>query len=319
MKVSVCILTYNHKAYIEQCVESALAQKTNFEFEIVIGDDGSDDGTSEICAGFAKRFGNVKHVLQDRKNIIYINGRITGRYNFISLLGQMQGEYIAMLDGDDYWTDPDKLQTLVNFLDKNSRFSFAFHSCRIIENGIVRKDYLNEHTPDEIDLCYLARNGNCMRTMSVVFRNIYKESIPDIFYRAPVGDYPFHIHNARYGKGKFIKKEMGVYRKHASGIWSSYKSVEMKKEWLNMLMDMSKQDTYPDIKQAWSEHMAEIAFSIGSLLEEEKDETAIIYFNTAKEFSPAQYEKLKNRPLAKKSIYQTVKEFFRNNHVWLYL
>ncbi|HYG49862.1 MAG TPA: glycosyltransferase [Flavobacteriales bacterium] len=320
MKVSVCTLTYNHVNYIKECIESALAQKTNFDFEICIGDDGSNDGTSLICADYARRYKNVKHILQDRKNIIYINGRATGRYNFISLLGMMQGQYIAMLDGDDYWTDSNKLQSIVNFLDHNRDFSFAFHSCSITENGTVRKDYLNQYTPDVIDLAYLARNGNCMRTMSVVFRNIYKQGVPEFFYHTPVGDYPFHIHNARHGKGKFIKKDMGVYRKHTAGIWSSYKSVEMKKEWLKMLEDISQHDSDPHILRQWREHMTEIAFSIGSILEKENDAEADSYYARAEAYAPDVCKKLREKPVqpANKSILKRIKKIitgsFRGNY-----
>ncbi|MEZ4781129.1 MAG: glycosyltransferase [Flavobacteriaceae bacterium] len=115
--VSVVVGVYNHERFIKLCLNGILMQKTDFKYEIILGEDASTDGTREICKEYAKRFPDkIKLFLRSRKDVIYINGNATGRYNFIENLKACQGKYIALCDGDDYWTDPLKLQKQVDFL-----------------------------------------------------------------------------------------------------------------------------------------------------------------------------------------------------------
>src|SRR5690606_24113344 len=118
MKLSVCIQTYNHAPYIAQALDSVLMQETDFDFEILLGEDESTDGTREICQEYARQHPDkIRLFLNSRENVIYINGRPTGRWNFMNNLRHVRGEYVALLDGDDYWTDPRKLQKQVDVLD----------------------------------------------------------------------------------------------------------------------------------------------------------------------------------------------------------
>jgi len=123
MKVSVVIVTYNHVKYIRNAIVGALMQKTNFEYEICIGEDESNDGTREICIEYANKYPDkIRLFLRSRKDVIYINGHPTGRLNFIETLKQTKGKYIAICDGDDYWIDPNKLQKQVDFLEENPEY-----------------------------------------------------------------------------------------------------------------------------------------------------------------------------------------------------
>lgn len=116
MKVSVCITTYNLEKYICQTLDSILSQKTNFDFEILIGDDASSDSTSKILKDYEAKYPNkIKLVLHERN--IGVNR------NDYSLISVAQGEYIAWCDGDDYWIDDNKLQEQADILDKNSEYS----------------------------------------------------------------------------------------------------------------------------------------------------------------------------------------------------
>ena len=109
--VSVCVVAYEQKDFIRQCLDSILGQKTNFEWELIIGEDGSTDGTKEICEDYAKRYPDkIRLQLRSRQEVIHINGRPTARYNIIQTIKASKGKYIAILEGDDYWTDPRKLQ-----------------------------------------------------------------------------------------------------------------------------------------------------------------------------------------------------------------
>jgi glycosyltransferase involved in cell wall biosynthesis len=231
--VSVCITTYNHAAFINEALDSVLMQKVDFPIEILLGEDDSSDGTREICIAYVeKNKDKIRLFLHKRENVIHINGRPTGRYNFLNNIRNAKGKYIALLDGDDYWTDPLKLQKQVSFLEKNPGYSVSFHKTNKMVNRELKTDYLNETTPvttgfKEISL------GNYIRTLSVVYRNDFK--IPEILTETPVADYVIHVLNAQKGNIHFLNEIMGVYRMHEGGIWSSYKHVRMQEEWVQML------------------------------------------------------------------------------------
>ena len=133
--VSVCVQTYNHEKYIKQCLDSILAQVTSFDFEIILGEDDSNDNTRNICIDYAKNSPEkIKLFLRHRKDVIYINNVPTGRYNFISNLNESRGKYIALCEGDDYWTDKNKLQKQVDFL--KSKDITVINHMALVDNDI---------------------------------------------------------------------------------------------------------------------------------------------------------------------------------------
>src|SRR5690606_37807476 len=134
--VSVCVQTYNQEHYIKQCLEGILMQQTTFPFEIILGEDESNDGTREICKQYAAQYPDkIKLFLRSRKDVIYINGNPTGRFNFIENLKACSGKYIALCEGDDYWTDPLKLQKQVDFLESNKEYVIHSGVAQIIRDG----------------------------------------------------------------------------------------------------------------------------------------------------------------------------------------
>ena len=128
-KVSVCLITYAHANYLETCLQNILNQKVNFDYEIIIGDDCSPDRTAEIVKKYAEQF--------PEKIKAFIRPQNAGaKINFLHCFFECQGEYIVHIEGDDYWTDPQKLQTQVDFLDANPNASACFHNAEIIfEDG----------------------------------------------------------------------------------------------------------------------------------------------------------------------------------------
>ncbi len=126
--VSVMIRTYNHVDFIRQAIESVLIQKTSFNFEIIIGDDQSNDGTREICMAYAEKYPEkIRLFLHHRENNIQVYGSNTPTFMFGYNIYQTKGQFIAFLCGDDYWTDPEKLEKQYRFLEQNSKYSFAIH------------------------------------------------------------------------------------------------------------------------------------------------------------------------------------------------
>jgi len=227
-KVSVCITTYNHEKYIAQAIESVLMQNTNFEFEILIGEDESSDSTRSIVKAYKKRHPEkIRLFLNYRKNVIYINNRPTGRFNLIKNLTNAKGQYIALLDGDDYWTDRNKLQKQVEILDRNPDISLCFSNLDILENNHKQSFYednpthrLSKKIPNKIttleDIC----QGNFIHTSTVVYRNQIA-TFPDFFYKVGYGDWTLFCLIAQHGNLLFIEDYTSVYRSHDGGIFSS--------------------------------------------------------------------------------------------------
>src|SRR5690606_1387456 len=108
--VSGCVQTYQQVKYISKCLDSILAQRTDFPFEIVLGEDESNDGTREICKAYQEKYPEkIRLFLRRRQDVIFIDGKPTGRYNMLENLRMARGKYIALCEGDDYWIDTEKL------------------------------------------------------------------------------------------------------------------------------------------------------------------------------------------------------------------
>lgn len=217
--VSVCIQTFNQKNYIKQCLDGVLMQQTNFSIEIILGEDDSSDGTREICIDYAEKHSEqIRLFLRDRKDVIFIGGNATGRFNFIENLKESKGKYIALCEGDDYWTDPLKLQKQVDFLESNSEFSGCFHYTQTIyENG--KKGRVFGFHPDKFDFDAESTFSKCslFHTSSFVFLKSALE-LPNWLSKVVSGDMAIFSIIAAKGKLKCIPEEMSVYRKHEGGI-----------------------------------------------------------------------------------------------------
>lgn len=225
--VSVLMITFNQEKFIAQAIESVLMQHVNFNYEIVIGEDCSTDQTRDIVLEYQeKNSDSIKLLLQD-KNVGMHN-------NFIDTFYSCRGKYIALLEGDDYWTDPHKLQKQVDFLEDNPDFAICFHNMQIIYEGMPHLNRISNTRQKEITSINNLAFGNYIYTASCIFRNNLHK-IPDWFHQCPVGDYPLHLLNAQYGKIKFINEIMGVYRIHQGGIWENKSYAYRLKESIKML------------------------------------------------------------------------------------
>jgi len=217
--VSVCIQTYQHAAFIAQCIESVLQQQTDFSFEIIIGEDDSTDGTRDICIRYSQKYpGIIRLFLRSEKDKIYINGEKTGRYNMINNLKAARGKYIALLDGDDYWPDPHKMQKQVDHLAANPGYSICYCDFYTLKNDkLYRHSSLKKKLfqPKPADLAHHCFIQPC----TCMFRNPGFDSIPDHYWKLPVLDYCLFLEAAGRGKIFYIKKYMAVYRHHPTGFW----------------------------------------------------------------------------------------------------
>ena len=228
--LSVIMITYNHESYIAQAIEGVMMQQTSFPFELIIGEDYSTDNTRKICKEYKEKYPDIIKLLLPELNL----GMMP---NFIATIGESSGKYIALCEGDDYWTDPYKLQKQVDFLEANEDFSICFHNVKIWKDQekIMVDDFMTKAVPEETDIYELAKE-NYIHTPSVVFRR--KEQVLVDFIglgKLSAGDYPLHLLTAKYGKIKKFSECMAVYR-FGSGIWSNNQNIEFKFDsWLNLL------------------------------------------------------------------------------------
>ncbi len=224
--VSICIQTYNQKDYIQECLDGILMQKTNFSYEIILGEDESNDGTREICIEYAAKFPDIiKLHLRSRKDVIYINDRPTGRFNFVENLKIAKGKYIALCEGDDYWTDLLKLQKQVDFLEANLDYSICFHKVSVFNQKLLKleNDTITRSVDTTTTVLDLAQ-GNYIHTPSVVLRNDF--DIPNWFYKSPIGDWSLYMVSLKNRKIKKLSDNMAVYRVHDSSLWSVKSEIE---------------------------------------------------------------------------------------------
>lgn len=164
MKLSVFVVTYNQEQYISQCLDGIAAQRTDFDFEVIIGDDCSTDSTGAICDEYAARYANF-HVFHHENNIGHVR-------NWEFVLQHCKGEYVAMVEGDDYWTAPHKLQTQVDFLDRHKDFAISFHKVELVyEHHPHIEEHLFEHLQEREYSTREVYETWSILTSSVVFRN----------------------------------------------------------------------------------------------------------------------------------------------------
>lgn len=261
--VSVCIITYQHKDYIKQCLDGVLSQKTHFPFEILIGEDGSVDGTREICEAYATEYPDIIRLFCWDRNVdrSQFSGG-PGRYNILYTLQQAKSPYIALCEGDDYWTDVNKLQQQVTFLQAYPDFSMSFHAVHVDNNGELHPDGLIKSNSEEFSIYDLAE-GNIIHTPSVVYRNTFPEEFPAFFKSSPVLDYLLHMYAARQGKIKYFSEPMAAYRIHSESYWSSKSQQERNIQWLNVLTPLV--DYFREDAQLVG-RLTQQAYSIGSNL-----------------------------------------------------
>lgn len=218
--VSVAIICFNQADYIEKALDGVFMQKTDFEFEVVIADDCSTDGTAEIIAKYQRRYPEKTVLLLASDNLGKHTGN--GRINLIRCLDRCRGQFVAHLEGDDYWTDPEKLQTQVEFLKANPDCSLCHHPVEYVNSenkntGSSERDKLAARTT-LTDLYQTISNP--IFTGSICYRRLDVDRIPDAFLNLAMLDWPLTFLLLKDSHGGSIDRVMSRYRIHDGGIWS---------------------------------------------------------------------------------------------------
>lgn len=216
--VCVAMLTYNHQEFIKQALDSILMQKTDFSIKVVIADDFSTDDTRKILIEYQKKHPEIFKLVFQKKNLGHIE-------NNLDLYRNIGGKYIAVLEGDDYWTDPIKLQKQVDFLESNPDYSFCCHNNSIVsfETGEVSIRNDEDDPEEDIDL----KSVIIKRTFasgSLVYRmSALKKETIDMMSKVMNFDYALIILLAEQGSGRYFPDNMSTYRRHDGGVWTGIK------------------------------------------------------------------------------------------------
>lgn len=213
--LTVVTTTYNHEKYIEECLKNVVSQKTDFKFLMLVSDDCSTDNTRNIIEKFHSKYPKIIVPIYHKTNLGAME-------NFIETLNMVHTEYVALCDGDDYWTDNSKLQQQVDFLRKNKAYNICFHKTNIFfeDNSQIPVDFptkcrLTTELGDLLKENYIPAN-------TVVYRWKYRKNnsfIKEFPKNIVPGDYFVHLVHAKQGKIHFINKTMSNYRRQSNGMW----------------------------------------------------------------------------------------------------
>jgi glycosyltransferase involved in cell wall biosynthesis len=215
MKVSVLMITYNHERFIAQALDSVLMQQVDFDYEIVVGEDCSTDSTRQILIEYQKKYPEKIRLLLPGKNLGMIG-------NMVETCNACRGDYIALLEGDDLWTSPQKLQKQVDLLEAHPECSGCFHNVLMAHEGAPEKNRLFHEAPLAKRFFALKDilSSHFIPTCSTVFRAGMFTGFPDWYLEMPMGDWPLHILNAEHGPYAYLDEVMATYRIHGGGAWS---------------------------------------------------------------------------------------------------
>lgn len=255
IEVSVVCLTYNHERYIEKMLESVVSQKTTFKYEILIHDDASTDATQKVIEKYTRRFPKlIKPILQTENQYSKgINPQVT--YN----LPRVRGKYVAFCEGDDYWTDPMKLQRQYEMMEDHRNCSICVHQTQCIlpdgsqmkkkfppvnikENIISKQYYLESELHNSLWL---------FQTSSYFIRSdIIRDYIIKYKNRYPVGDMPMVFYALQYGPCYYIPVVMSCYRTQSggfvTGLNSCTKRIQYHRKMIEGHCNFDKQTNYID-------------------------------------------------------------------------
>ncbi|RCU43296.1 glycosyltransferase [Corallincola holothuriorum] len=219
VKVSICVITYNHEPYIRECLESLVSQKTDFNFEIIIRDDKSTDGTYPILKEFEENYPQLITVLKSDVNLGM-------NRNFRKVFSSSSGDYIALCEGDDFWLNEKKIQLQYELAKNNSEVNFFIHACHSVNsNSLKIKQNKRRFFGAEKELFFdcndiLSYPGQFAPTSSYFISSSEVKLLPSWFDDAPIGDVFIELYAARKTGGMYSPEILSAYRIESFGSWT---------------------------------------------------------------------------------------------------
>jgi glycosyltransferase involved in cell wall biosynthesis len=215
VRVTICSVTFNHAAFIRDCLEGFLDQICDFRVEVVIHDDASTDGTTEILRDYAARYPTVIRAIFQSTN------QWTRGVNpyYAHVFPAARGEYLALCDGDDHWRDPGKLAAQVAVLDSEPGVALTYGRTDALEDGVLNRAFVNgaerDLSPEELKCC------SGINTLTTCFRNVFRDGPPAFLRQSPIGDLTVWAVLGYHGSGRFMADlPPTVYNIHAGGVLS---------------------------------------------------------------------------------------------------
>lgn len=213
--------SFEHERYVARALEGVLAQ-SGVEFELLVGDDASTDGTRAVIAEYARANPHVVRTLFPERNM----GQ-GGKAIFAALLGLARGDYLAMLDADDYWTQPEKLSRQVAYLEGHRECAMCFHDVLSVYESQDHPDQRHNGPAQPLEIDVPALLDRCVvASCSPVFRRDSIIPLPSWYFDLPWGDWPLYFIAARHGALRYLPDVMGVYRVHDGGMYSGLSRLE---------------------------------------------------------------------------------------------
>lgn len=216
VRVSVLVMSYRHERYVARALDSVLEQDAGLSYEVLVGDDASDDGSRAIIAEYA-----AAHPDRIRTLFPDANLGLAGKAMFNALLQRARGEYVAKLDGDDHWTSPAKLRRQVAYLDAHPDCSMCFHNVLWHHEDGSRPPvpYNSADQPADIGMQDLLA-GNPVASCSAVFRREAIVPLPAWFFEQLWGDWQLNFLASKRGRIHYLPELMAVHLTHPHGMWS---------------------------------------------------------------------------------------------------
>jgi glycosyltransferase involved in cell wall biosynthesis len=233
VKTSIVVTSYNHEKYIRQCLESILTQKGDFEMEIILGDDCSTDGTGQILEEYQKKYPEIVKKLQNEKNL-----GITK--NLKRSLDACTGDYIAICEGDDYWTSDGKIQKQMQMLETHPEYSMCFSALTLYYQEEQRYTLFSDQVnfpKDELTIQDLVKNNYIGNFSCCMYRASIIHKLPASLFKMFTVDWMFNMVCSEMGKVGFIRESLSVYRKHAQGAWAGKSDIEQ----VSKLIELTKE------------------------------------------------------------------------------
>ena len=218
IKISVICLTYNHEKFIRRALENFVSQKTDFPFEVIVHDDASTDGTADIVREYAKKYPDIIIAICQKENI-YSQG-INARTEVISPI--LRGEYVALCEGDDYWTDNNKLQVQYDYMKAHPECAMCVHQSTVHDYFKNTDENFTEFLTDRIFSVeeLIKMRGGSFATNSILMKKSVYMELPECFKAKGFSDYQFLINGALNGTFFYIARNMSTYNLGVPGSWT---------------------------------------------------------------------------------------------------
>ena len=211
MKASVIVITYNHERFIRQALDSVLAQQTSFDFEVIVSEDCSTDTTREIVIDYARRY-------PERIRTIFSESNVHSPWVVERAVREARGEYINLIDGDDYWTSPYKLQKQVEFMNSHPEFTLTWHACVYVDaegNLCAQQPVPVTHAVWSLQEMLVQYP---METSAVMMRRELIADLPQWYRNGPAGDFALWAMCMQHGPAGYFDECLSAYRIHSESL-----------------------------------------------------------------------------------------------------